>query len=79
MSSRAPVGYLALTDEKVAINQWLIAIKPTAEKLSPVFMLGWCTANMEEIRCGRVAAPFRKSAKSFGTMTVDAKRRVWIS
>lgn len=72
MSSRAPVGYLALTDEKVAINQGFIAIKPTAEKLSPVFMLGWCTANMEEIQMRAGGSTFQEiSKKSFGTMTVD--------
>ena len=55
MSSRAPVGYLALTKIPVAINQGYIAIKPS-EKLSCYYMVQWCHSNMEEIK-GRAIGP----------------------
>lgn len=48
MSSRAPVGYLAITKVPVAINQGYIAMKCNKE-LSPEFVLQWCSANMPEI------------------------------
>tara|TARA_B100002052_G_C15856545_1_gene587806 strand:+ start:197 stop:1492 length:1296 start_codon:yes stop_codon:yes gene_type:complete len=40
MSSRAPIGYLALTKIPVAINQGYIAIPPK-NNMSPNFMLSW--------------------------------------
>ena len=48
MSSRAPVGYLAIAKVPVAINQGYIAMKCNKE-LSPEFVLQWCSANMLEI------------------------------
>ncbi len=48
MSSRAPVGYLAIAKIPVAINQGYIAMKCNKE-LSPEFVLQWCSANMPEI------------------------------
>lgn len=48
MSSRAPVGYLAIAKIPVAINQGYIAMKCNKE-LSPEFVLQWCSANMAEI------------------------------
>ncbi|UWS28801.1 restriction endonuclease subunit S [Erwinia pyrifoliae] len=48
MSSRAPVGYLALTKIPVAINQGYIAMKCNYD-LSPEFVLQWCNHNMPEI------------------------------
>jgi type I restriction enzyme, S subunit len=49
MSSRAPIGYLAISQMPVAINQGYIAITE-AGKLSPLFMLFWCKANMDTIK-----------------------------
>ncbi len=49
MSSRAPIGYLALTQVPMAINQGYIAIPPGG-KLSPLFMLFWCQTNMDNIK-----------------------------
>lgn len=48
MSSRAPVGYLAMAKIPVAINQGFIAMKCNKD-LSPEFVLQWCIANMPEI------------------------------
>ena len=48
LSSRAPIGYLAVSEEPVAINQGFIGIPPR-EKVSNLFMLYWCEASHEEI------------------------------
>ncbi|POD92410.1 restriction endonuclease subunit S [Pectobacterium odoriferum] len=48
MSSRAPVGYLALAKIPAAINQGYIAMKCNKD-LSPEFVLQWCVENMPEI------------------------------
>lgn len=49
MSSRAPVGYLALAKIEVAINQGYIAILPNM-KYSAEYLIQWCEANMAEIK-----------------------------
>ena len=48
LSSRAPIGYLAVSEEPVAINQGFIGILPH-EGMSNLFMLYWCEAFHEEI------------------------------
>ena len=52
LSSRAPVGYLAIAAMPVAINQGFIAMKCN-ERASNHFMLNWCQTNMGDIE-GRV-------------------------
>ncbi|WP_151805531.1 restriction endonuclease subunit S [Acinetobacter junii] len=49
MSSRAPVGFLALSKIEVAINQGYIAILPNM-KYSAEYLIQWCEANMAEIK-----------------------------
>lgn len=49
MSSRAPVGYLALAKIPVAINQGYIAMK-CDKVLTPEYVLQWCSASMDEIK-----------------------------
>ena len=48
LSSRAPIGYLALTDTPVSINQGFIAVKKESI-LPPQYMYFWCKENMETI------------------------------
>ena len=48
LSSRAPIGYLAIAEVPVAINQGFIGILPR-EEVSNIFMLYWCRAFHEEI------------------------------
>lgn len=48
LSSRAPIGYLAITQIPTAINQGFIAIKCTDE-VPNHFILNWLKENMEEI------------------------------
>ncbi len=48
MSSRAPIGYLAITDIPVSINQGIIALKQN-EKYSSEYLLCWAESNLEEV------------------------------
>ncbi len=48
LSSRAPIGYLAITQIPTAINQGFIAIKCT-EEAPNYFILNWLKDSMEEI------------------------------
>ena len=48
LSSRAPIGYLAITEEPVAVNQGFIAMPPR-DNISNVFLLHWCTVFHGEI------------------------------
>lgn len=63
LSSRAPIGYLAITDIPVAINQGYIAI--VCDKLaSNYFMFLWCLANMDEIKSAGNGSTFEEISKS---------------
>jgi restriction endonuclease S subunit len=62
MSSRAPIGYLALTQVPMAINQGYIAIPPGG-KLSPLHMLFWCQINMENIKGRANGSTFMEISK----------------
>jgi len=48
LSSRAPIGYLAIAEVPVAVNQGLIAMKPR-RGTSNLFLLRWASAAHEEI------------------------------
>jgi type I restriction enzyme S subunit len=48
MSSRAPIGYLAITEIPVSVNQGIIALKAN-EKYGSEYLLCWAEANMEEV------------------------------
>lgn len=63
MSSRAPVGYLALAKIPLAINQGYIAMKCEA-RLSPEYVLLWCDHNMEEIKQRASGTTFAEISKS---------------
>jgi len=62
MSSRAPIGYLAMTQIPMAINQGYIAIPPGG-KLSPLFMLFWCQSNMDNIKGRANGSTFMEISK----------------
>jgi len=47
-SSRAPIGYLAITAVPISINQGFIAVKKESQ-LSPYYMYSWCKEYMETI------------------------------
>ena len=62
MSSRAPIGYLALTKIPVAINQGYIAIPPK-NRMSPNFMLSWIHYNMPLIEAYSSGSTFPEISK----------------
>lgn len=62
LSSRAPVGYLAIAAMPVAINQGFIAIKCN-ERASNFFMLNWCQSNMAEIESRATGTTFAEISK----------------
>jgi type I restriction enzyme S subunit len=62
MSSRAPIGYLALAQVPIAVNQGYIAILPKG-KLSPLYMLHWCRQNIEVIKARANGSTFMEISK----------------
>ncbi|MUJ38035.1 restriction endonuclease subunit S [Aliivibrio fischeri] len=63
MSSRAPVGYLALAKVPVAINQGYIAI-PSSKNLTSEYIIQWLDANMDEIKGVAGGTTFAEISKS---------------
>ena len=70
LSSRAPIGYLAITNIPVAINQGYIAI--VCDKMvSNFFIYLWCKSNLDEIKNSGNGSVFQEISKStFKTMTI---------
>ena len=62
MSSRAPIGYLAVAQMPVAINQGYIAMPP-GSRLPPLYMLFWCRQNMEGIKARANGSTFMEISK----------------
>lgn len=62
MSSRAPIGYLALAQIPLAINQGYIAILPEGQ-LTTSFMLFWCKQNMDAIKGRANGSTFMEISK----------------
>ncbi|WP_179100465.1 restriction endonuclease subunit S [Burkholderia pseudomallei] len=63
MSSRAPIGYLAIAAVPVAINQGFIAMLPGGA-LSPVWLLFWAQVNMEAIKQKANGSTFMEISKA---------------
>jgi type I restriction enzyme S subunit len=63
MSSRAPVGYLALSAIPVAVNQGFIAMICDGP-VSNYYALNWCHNNMEEIRQRASGTTFAEISKT---------------
>lgn len=62
MSSRAPIGYLAISQVPTAINQGYIAMPPGG-RLPPLFMLFWCRENMDVIKGRANGSTFMEISK----------------
>lgn len=79
MSSRAPVGYLALAKIPLAVNQGYIAMK--CEKvLTPTFVIQWCQAHMDEIKNRASGTTFAEiSKKNFNVIPVAVPTEPLIS
>ena len=63
LSSRAPIGYLAVTEVPVAVNQGFIAMKPRVGVPS-LFLLLWARAMNEEILSRANGSTFLEISKS---------------
>jgi type I restriction enzyme S subunit len=63
LSSRAPIGYLAIAEVPTAINQGFIAMKCNGA-LPNVFVLFWCRQNMDVIRGNSNGSTFQEISKS---------------
>jgi type I restriction enzyme S subunit len=63
MSSRAPIGYLAITEVPVAINQGFIAMKPHPG-VSGVFLLHWAASSQDQILSRANGSTFLEISKS---------------
>ena len=63
LSSRAPIGYLAVSEEPVAINQGFIAMPPRKGS-SNLFMLHWCGVFHDEIVNHANGSTFLEISKS---------------
>jgi type I restriction enzyme S subunit len=62
MSSRAPIGYLAVAQIPVAINQGYIAMPP-GSRLPPIYMYFWCKQNMDGIKARANGSTFMEISK----------------
>lgn len=72
LSSRAPIGYLAISAVPTAINQGFIAMPPGGD-LSPMFLLCWCKENMDLIKQSANGSTFMEiSKKAFRSLLVCA-------
>lgn len=70
LSSRAPVGYLAIAGVPTAINQGFIALI-CDRSLPPVYVMNWVSSSMEAIKARASGTTFPEvSKKSFRTLTV---------
>ena len=49
LSSRAPIGYLAITEVPTAVNQGFIAMT-CRKRLPALYVLSWCHENLEHIK-----------------------------
>lgn len=76
LSSRAPIGYLAIAQMPIAVNQGYIAI-PSGGELSPLYMLFWCRQNMEGIKARANGSTFmeisKKAFRPIPTLVPSAK------
>ncbi|ORU94613.1 MAG: hypothetical protein A6F70_09405 [Cycloclasticus sp. symbiont of Bathymodiolus heckerae] len=62
MSSRAPVGYLALAKVPIAINQGYIAMR-CEKTLTPEYVIQWCESVMDEIKQRASGTTFAEISK----------------
>jgi type I restriction enzyme S subunit len=63
LSSRAPIGYLAIAEVPIAINQGFIAMRPKPD-VSNIFLLIWATFAREEILSRANGSTFQEISKS---------------
>lgn len=62
MSSRAPIGYLAISDIPVSVNQGIIAMLPN-QNYGPVYLMCWAKTNMNQITDRANGSTFQEISK----------------
>ncbi len=62
MSSRAPIGYLAIAAKPTAVNQGFIVMRPT-KRFPTCFAKLWCEENMETIEANANGSTFQEISK----------------
>jgi len=62
LSSRAPIGYLAITEVPTAVNQGFIAMI-CQKRLPALYVLSWCHENLERIRDVSSGSTFAEISK----------------
>ncbi|EQD44448.1 type I restriction-modification system restriction subunit, partial [mine drainage metagenome] len=62
LSSRAPIGYLAIAEDPVAVNQGFVAMICNGP-VSNLFMYHWAVANMETIKAHANGSTFLEISK----------------
>ena len=71
LSSRAPIGYLAIADAPVAVNQGFIVMQPT-KAFPTAFAYFWCLENMDIIKGNANGSTFQEiSKKNFRPLPVN--------
>ena len=63
MSSRAPIGYLAITEIPVTVNQGIIAIV-CDQMIGSIYVLHWVEAHLEAIKAWASGTTFAEISKS---------------
>ena len=70
LSSRAPIGYLAIAEIPTAVNQGFIAMR-CERRLPNLYVLHWCYQNLDHIRSIAGGSTFAEiSKKAFRTVPV---------
>lgn len=62
LSSRAPIGYLAIAEIPVSVNQGIIAMRCPRE-IPNVYVLLWARANMDQIEANANGSTFQEISK----------------
>ena len=63
MSSRAPIGYVAIAGVPIAVNQGFIVVRPS-DKMPSIFTKLWLETNMETIEASANGSTFLEVSKS---------------
>lgn len=63
LSSRAPIGYLAISEVATAVNQGFIAMVPE-KGVSALFLVSWAEASLDEIKGRANGTTFQEISKA---------------
>ncbi|MHB1526641.1 MAG: restriction endonuclease subunit S [Candidatus Dormibacteria bacterium] len=63
LSSRAPIGYIAVAELPLAVNQGFIALL-VGERVSNLYLWQWLVAHLDEVRCRANGTTFLEVSKA---------------